>query len=152
LAVLLRESEPAGLRRPFASELLKPIGGKSDTTGMSVTIPQAEILARLMDVAQLRHQVISQNLANVNTPGYQQLDVSFEETFARALGKGGEAGALKVTPRVVPGQGNPARQDGNTVDLDKEVGSLNKNSMLFSMATQMLTTRLNMMRSAIAGR
>ncbi len=50
---------------------------------MSLTIPQSEVLARLLDVAQLRHRMISQNLANVNTPGYHQLDVSFEDAFAR---------------------------------------------------------------------
>jgi flagellar basal-body rod protein FlgB len=129
-----------------------PGGDTTDTTGMSLTIPQSAILARLMDVTQLRHQVISQNLANVNTPGYQQLEVTFEDAFARALGKQGEHGALQIKPRIAPGQGNAARQDGNTVDLDKEVGSLNKNSMLFTMAAQMLMSRLNMMRSAITGR
>jgi flagellar basal-body rod protein FlgB len=129
-----------------------PVDGTTDTTGMSLTIPQSAILARLMDVAQLRHQVISQNLANVNTPGYKQQEVTFEDAFARALGKQGEPGALQIKPRIAPGQGNPARQDGNTVDLDKEVGSLNKNAMLFSMAAQMLMSRLNMMRSAITGR
>jgi flagellar basal-body rod protein FlgB len=119
---------------------------------MSLNIPQSDLLARLMDVAQLRHRVISQNLANVNTPGYHQLDVSFEEAFSRALGKKGEQGALGIRPRIVEGQGNAQRQDGNTVDLDKEVGSLNKNSLMFSTATQMLISRINMMRSAITGR
>lgn len=118
---------------------------------MSLTIPQSAILARLMDVAQLRHQVISQNLANVNTPGYHRLEVSFEDAFARAMGKKGEQGALGIRPRVVEGQGQPPRQDGNTVDLDKEIGGLNQNAMLFGMATQMLTSRINMMRSAITG-
>jgi flagellar basal-body rod protein FlgB len=118
---------------------------------MSLTIPQSEVLSRLLDVAQMRHRLISQNLANVNTPGYHQREVSFEDAFARALGKQGEKGALGVTPRVVEGQGNVARQDGNTVDLDKELGSLNKNSLLYSMATQMLVSRINMMRSAITG-
>jgi flagellar basal-body rod protein FlgB len=119
---------------------------------MSLTIPQADLLSRLLDVAQFRHGVIAQNLANVNTPGYRQLEVSFEDTFARVLGKQGEAGALRVTPRLVEGHGNVARQDGNTVDLDKELGSLNKNSLQFSMATQMLISRIAMMRSAITGR
>lgn len=118
---------------------------------MSLTIPQSDVLARLLDVSQMRHRLISQNLANVNTPGYHQLDVSFEDAFARALGKHGEAGALRVVPRVVEGAGGVARQDGNTVDLDRELGSLNKNSLLFSMATQMLVSRINMMRSAITG-
>lgn len=119
---------------------------------MSIQIPQAELLTKLLDVAHLRHRVLTQNLANVNTPGYHQLDVSFEDAFSRALGKRGEAGALRTQPRVVEGQGNPARQDGNTVDLDKEVGSLNKNTLLFSSAMQMLVSRIAMMRSAITGR
>jgi flagellar basal-body rod protein FlgB len=119
---------------------------------MGVTIPQAELLTRLLDVASLRHQVISQNLANVNTPGYRKLEVSFEDAFTRAMGKQGEMSALRVRPRVVEASANSQRQDGNTVDLDKEVGSLNKNSILFNTAVQMLVSRVNMMRSAITGR
>ena len=118
---------------------------------MSLIIPQSDLLARLMDVAQVRHQVIAQNLVNVNTPGYHQREVAFEDAFARALGKQGEHEALRIAPKVVEGHDNPERQDGNTVDLDKELGSLNKNSMTFNMAVQMLTSRLNMMRSAITG-
>lgn len=119
---------------------------------MSINIPQSELLVRMLDVASLRHQLISQNLANVNTPGYKQLEVSFEDAFSRALGKRGETGALRVSPRIAEGRQNVPRQDGNTVDLDKEVGSLNKNSILFSTSMQILMSRLNMMRSAITGR
>jgi flagellar basal-body rod protein FlgB len=119
---------------------------------MSVTIPQSDLLVRLLDVACLRHRLISQNLANANTPGYRQLVVSFEDAFSGALGKQGEAGALRVAPHIVEGRENPPRQDGNTVDLDKEIGNLNKNSLLFSTAMQMLMSRVNMMRSAITGR
>ncbi len=119
---------------------------------MSLSIPQSEILVRLMDAAQLRHRVTSQNLANVNTPGYRRLEVSFEDAFAKALSKHGEKGIASVTPRVVEGASEATRQDGNTVDLDRELGSLNKNSLLFSTAVQMLVSRINMMRSAITGR
>lgn len=119
---------------------------------MSITIPQSDLLARLLDVASLRHRLISQNLANVNTPGYRKLEVSFEDAFSRALGKKGEAGALLVRPRTVENHTNPARQDGNTVDLDLEVGSLNKNSIMYSTSMQMLMSRVSMMRSAITGR
>jgi flagellar basal-body rod protein FlgB len=131
---------------------LKSRSGITDTTGMSLNIPQADLLSRLLDVASLRHQVISQNLANVNTPGYRKLEVSFEDAFTRALGKQGSSGALRVAPRIVEGHDNPARQDGNTVDLDREVGNLNKNSILFGTAMQMLISRINMMRSAITSR
>jgi flagellar basal-body rod protein FlgB len=131
---------------------LKSHHGITDTTGMSLNIPQADLLSRLLDVASLRHQVISQNLANVNTPGYRKLEVSFEDAFTRALGKEGNSGALRVSPRIVEGHDNPVRQDGNTVDLDREVGALNKNSILYGTTIQMLISRINMMRSAITSR
>ena len=131
---------------------LKSRDGTTDTTGMSLNIPQADLLSRLLDVASLRHQVVSQNLANVNTPGYRKLEVSFEDAFARALGKQGSTGALRIKPRIVEGNDNPARQDGNTVDLDREVSNLNKNSIQFNTAIQMLISRINMMRSAITSR
>lgn len=119
---------------------------------MNLNIPQSGLLERMMDVAQLRHRLIARNLANVNTPGYHRLDVSFEDAFSHALGRQGETAALHVTPRVVEGRGDTARQDGNTVDLDKELANLNKNSLTFNMAAQMLVSRIGMMRSAIVGR
>ncbi len=118
---------------------------------MNLNIPQADLLARMMDVAQLRHRLISRNLANVNTPGYHQLEVSFEDAFSHALSKQGEGAALHIAPKVVEGQGNVPRQDGNTVDLDKELGNLNKNGLTFGMASQLLVGRIGMMRSAILG-
>lgn len=148
----VRSGLPGSGRCRFASNYLKGRDGITDTTGMSITIPQSDLLVRLLDVASMRHRLISQNLANVNTPGYKQLQVSFEDSFSRSLGKQGEAGALRVTPRIVEGHENPPRQDGNTVDLDKEIGNLNKNSLMFSTAMQMLMSRANMMRSAITGR
>lgn len=119
---------------------------------MSLNIPQSDLLSRLLDVASMRHQVISQNLANANTPGYRQLEVSFEDAFARALGKKGNTGNPHITPRIIEGHDTPPRQDGNTVDLDKEIGSLNKNSIMYGTALQMLMSRVSMMRSAITGR
>jgi flagellar basal-body rod protein FlgB len=148
----VKASRCAFLPPPLPVKRLKSRDGKTDTTDMSLTIPQADLLNRLLDVACLRHQVISQNLANANTPGYRKLEVSFEDAFARVLGKKGDTGALRVTPRIIEGHDTPPRQDGNTVDLDKEVGNLNKNSILYNSAIQMLTSRINMMRSAITGR
>ena len=60
--------------------------GTTDLTGMNVTPAQFDILAQLLDVSELRHRVLSQNIANVNTPGYHRLDVSFEDALARLAG------------------------------------------------------------------
>ena len=43
------------------------------------------LLSHVLGAAGLRHRVIAQNIANVNTPGYRRLEVTFEEDLARAL-------------------------------------------------------------------
>jgi flagellar basal-body rod protein FlgB len=119
---------------------------------MTVTSSQIELLSRLLDVANLRHEVIARNVANVNTPGYRQSDVQFEEAFSHALAAGKETAALQVEPKIVAGTGGMERADGNNVDIDMEMGRLNKNSLLYKVYAQILALQMNQMRSAISGR
>jgi flagellar basal-body rod protein FlgB len=119
---------------------------------MSIQIRQVDLLSQLIDTAALRHRVISNNLANVNTPNFHRKEVSFEETFAREVQRGDTAHAAAVQPRVVESQGGAVRQDGNNVDLDKEMGDLNKNALMFNAATQILLGEIAAMRTAITGR
>lgn len=106
-------------------------------------------LTRLMDAAEIRQRVLSHNLANVNTPGYERLDVAFEELLSRHVAAGGPAGELP-TPQVIVEQGLPARADGNTVDVDREVTQLNRNALLFQTYSQLLTSHFDLMRRAIS--
>jgi flagellar basal-body rod protein FlgB len=109
-----------------------------------------DLLGRVMDAAALRHQVIAQNVANVNTPGYRRRDVVFEDELGKALATPGGT-AADVTPQVVVADG-PERVDGNTVDLDREMNALSKNGLLYQAAAQIAASRLAAMRSAISGR
>jgi len=104
-------------------------------------------VAFLAEVSELRHRVISHNIANVNTPGYHRLAVSFDEHLREAKQKSSEF--HKDQPVVVQEQGLVSRMDGNNVDIDREIGKLNKNSMMFQMYTQILSTHLDTMRRAI---
>jgi flagellar basal-body rod protein FlgB len=108
-----------------------------------------DVLRRVMDAAALRHKVIAQNVANVNTPGYRRLAVEFEDEMGKAL----EAGTpvSEVTPTVVVADG-PERVDGNTVDLDREMGDLTKNGLLFQAAAQIAASRMASLKAAVAGR
>ena len=42
--------------------------------------------------------------------------------------------------------------DGNNVDIDLEMGRLQKNTLLYRVYTQILAVQLGQMRSAIGGR
>jgi flagellar basal-body rod protein FlgB len=119
---------------------------------MSVTPSQFELLGGLLDAASLRHRVIAQNVANVNTPGYRRLDVSFEETLSREVLENGTANGSRQQPRIIEGTSSAEREDGNNVDIDAEMGRLNKNTMLYNVYSQILASRMAAMRSAITGR
>ena len=119
---------------------------------MSVTPSQFDLLARLLDVASLRHRVIAQNVANVNTPGYHRLDVSFEEALARELPLAAQNHTPDVKPVVTEAPVVAPRLDGNNVEIDAEMGRLNKNSLLFGAYSQILASKIAAMRAAISGR
>jgi flagellar basal-body rod protein FlgB len=105
---------------------------------MTVKPSGFDLLQHLLRTSEVRHRVISPNLANVNTPGYKRLDVSF--------------GRLDTTPDIHEAEGVTARADGNTVDIDREIGELNKNALLYQAYAQVLVNRLSTMRTAITGR
>lgn len=110
-----------------------------------------EILTQVMNAASLRHRVISQNIANVNTPGYHRLAVAFEDEMAKALNHSSGGPAPNVKPHVVVADG-PERVDGNTVDIDQEMTDLTRNALLFEAAAQIVTSRISSYKAAIAGR
>ena len=125
--------------------------GIADKADMGVTPSQFGMLRQLLDTAELRHRVISQNVANVNTPGYTRLDVEFEAELAERLQSLGAENIHEISPEVREDQVSPRRADGNNVDIDKEMGQLNKNALLYQTYSQVMASKLAMMRSAITG-
>jgi flagellar basal-body rod protein FlgB len=118
---------------------------------MNVISSQVDLLAKMLDVSDLRHKVLAQNVANVNTPGYRRLDVAFEDAFARAMTSGRSGEAMHLKPQIVQVTGGIERTDGNNLDIDGEMGRLAKNTTLYKTYAQILAVQLAMMRSAIMG-
>jgi flagellar basal-body rod protein FlgB len=114
-------------------------------------IGQVDLLSKLLDVASVRHRVIANNVANVNTPGFHRMEVDFEDAFAQALAGGRNSAALKAEPRLVQSTGDTERADGNNVDIDSEMGRLEKNTLLYKVYSQVLASQLASLRSAISG-
>jgi flagellar basal-body rod protein FlgB len=118
---------------------------------MAVTPSQFDLLSKLVDVTVLRHKVLSQNVANVNTPGYHKLDVSFDEALAQHIDRHGDHGVSQLQPTIVEDTVTPGRLDGNNVDIDREMMRLNKNTLLNNAYLQIVATKTAMMRRSISG-
>lgn len=136
-------------KSPTANSFTPP-PALADITRMIGKTAQIDLLARLLQAGGLRHLVISQNIANVNTPNYRRLDVTFESEVERQLAMGDDA--VHLRPRVVETDDGPDRLDGNGVDIDNEVALLNRNTLMTAAATQVLAMKIAQLRSAIAGR
>jgi flagellar basal-body rod protein FlgB len=123
----------------------------ADSLNMETQLSGVGVLAQVLNAAALRHRVLAQNVANVNTPGYTRREVSFEADLAKALAAP-DATASAVKPTVSTDEASPARADGNNVDIDKEMGAISKNALLYHAAAQIVASRVASLRAAIAGR
>jgi flagellar basal-body rod protein FlgB len=120
------------------------------------TTPALQSLRLTMDDAALRQQAISSNIANVNTPGYQRMDVSatFQQAYTDALTRLSQGESVDDMPaqqiETAAIQG-PARPDGNTVQLEQEMVGMAQNGARYEFAGQMLAQNFHGIKYAISG-
>lgn len=108
------------------------------------------LLDKLMDIAVLRHQVLANNLANVNTPGYQRQDVNFLDSLRGALSSGRASNIAAVKPEVVrDDSAEPARPDGNNISTQREMSELAQNELLYQLSTRVMSAHLNRLKSVL---
>ena len=109
----------------------------------------------MLDASVLRQQAIAANIANVESPGYQRLEVakSFEVEFEQAIAAGDFNRVETLRPTLaVDASAVPNKRDGNTVRIEDELLAQSKNFIEHSLETQMVTGALLKMRLAITGR
>lgn len=97
-------------------------------------------LERYMDLLSARQKLVASNIANADTPGYRTQDLDFQSEFRNAAG---------FSPQVVEVSGVPVKNDGNSVNLDREARLLAENAMRFQLASGLLRTQIQMVRMAI---
>ena len=99
------------------------------------------VLGKTADASWQRNEVISNNIANVDTPGYKRQDIDFESQLSRALGesryesvdsKVNHLTSTELKPRVYTDAANFSyRLDGNNVDIDTENVELAANQIKY---------------------
>ncbi|HQQ22901.1 MAG TPA: flagellar basal body rod protein FlgB [Spirochaetota bacterium] len=111
------------------------------------------LLERALDAESVRRKVISNNVANVDTPHFKRSEVNFESELKRAIDQNRELsendypGAVTdekhipfIQMRDVKGVGSrinldystSLRNDGNNVDIEKEMVDAAKNLMRYN--------------------
>jgi len=116
-----------------------------------------------------RQDMISSNIANIDTPFYKARDIDFESALiekTKEMYKNNDVEKLKMAKTddkhmhayqnidnsrstIYLRDGHLARNDGNTVDLDVETTELSKNSVMFNALTAALKKNSNIFKSVL---
>ncbi|MNJ93218.1 Flagellar basal body rod protein FlgB [compost metagenome] len=120
-------------------------------------------LATSLGMRQVRHNVISSNIANAETPGYHARKVDFEDALSRALDMDGANGlstsskehyavggisVTKTRPDIYENPEGAVNNDGNTVDLEKEMSALSENAITYKAALQLINKKMAALKYA----
>lgn len=97
------------------------------------------LIHKALKASELRNEAISENIANVNTPGYKRKYVSFEAELSSAMqdGKFKVPDADKMVIKILEDDKTSYRIDGNNVDIDVEMAELAKNTIKYNALIQM---------------
>ena len=124
--------------------------------------------ATALDVRSRRGELIANNLANADTPGYQARDIDFRQAMARAAGEQTTSGVHLSTTNAghiggstsADAATNPDLKyrtplapalDGNTVDTQVEQASFAENAVRYQATITFLNSKFRGLLTAILG-
>ncbi len=121
--------------------------------------PSLRAATSALDGLSMRQQVISRNLANVDTPGYHAQSVDFESTLKQAI-DGGNAIRLAATHpghlaskserpsfTITPRLGGSERADQNNVDVDTELTQMVETGIQYQAVSQVVSKKLALLKA-----
>jgi flagellar basal-body rod protein FlgB len=107
-------------------------------------------LERALSGAAQRQQILANNLANADTPGFKRTDLDFHSQLATALASNGSSDELASQPFATQTDTSSSMQaDGNNVDVDTEMSKLSQNSLDYQSLVSIANARLKMLSTAI---
>jgi len=117
-----------------------------------------DILKRAMDYGSANQQVISGNMANVDTPGYRQMSLKFDEELLLAEKNASDTSLTRTNSRHIAGSSDStiagfsveAKKTAG-IDMDNEMAKMAKNNLLYEANTRLLSKKLLALKAAIKG-
>jgi flagellar basal-body rod protein FlgB len=108
-------------------------------------------IEKAMQGSLLRQQVLANNIANANTPGYQRSDVDFQSALAQAFSSGTPSTSQldQITFSPQPAANGAMQVDGNTVDINTENADLSENTLDYQALESVMGTRMSILKTAI---
>lgn len=115
---------------------------------MQITNMLSNQIERYLDLATSETKITAENMANIDTPGYQAQGMDFESEMRSAIA-GVEQGSPETPVRLKKEDGLVSRPDGNNVSMDKESLNLAEAQLKFRTGVTLLKQQYQMINDAI---
>lgn len=123
---------------------------------------QINLQNKALDASWLKHDIIAQNIANSETPGYKRKKVVFDNVLQSAMNENMTplrrthvghiaSPSLDFTPSVITDMDAEMRIDGNSVDIDIEMAEQAKNSIKYNAMINQVSAQLRRLKASIKG-
>lgn len=131
---------------------------------LNIISNNTNILEKTLDATWKRNEVISNNIANVDTPQFKRSNVSFEDELNKALDSS-ELDMKTTDQRHISTKSDLSdlsikvaqdstslqyRLDGNNVDIESEMSDLAKNSIRYSTLIQKVSDEYKKLKYVIS--
>ena len=126
-----------------------------------------KVMEKDMEGLAKRFKATSRNLANINTPGYERRNVSFENELKEVIYSGKKLkmavtqpghipsrprSVADVTPAEIKVKDEMYRLDENNVDPEREMAILAETRMMYGAMSRFAARKLANYRTVISGR
>lgn len=118
------------------------------------------VLDKAADASWKRENIISNNIANVDTPGYKRKDLNFESVLKEELGRTKHTSLDEKVKDMHLSHLNPRtytdysqysyRLDGNNVDIDTEQVELASEQIKYQALTKSVTSEFTRMKAVLS--
>ncbi len=123
-------------------------------------------LAKSLNLRSIQHKALASNIANMDTPNYKAVELDVAENLNKS--KGSVPGiqlvrtqaahlqfrsdrADNVKLKAVTPPAFSLRGDGNTVDIDRTMGKLAENTLLYNATAQLISRKFKGLINVIKG-
>lgn len=120
-----------------------------------------DLLRNALNASSMRQEIISSNIANVNTDNYKVGQVQFESLLSQAKNslKMEQTNDLhigfddlsQIDPEVTKRTDTAVKENGNNVDIDMEMANQAQNSLYYNALVTQLNAKYGLMNTAISG-
>ena len=123
-------------------------------------------LAKSLNLRSIQHKALASNIANMDTPNYKAVELDVAEKMNKNNGSvpgiqlvRTQAAHLQfrsdrmdsVQLKAVTPKAYSLRGDGNTVDIDRTMGRLAENTLLYNATAQLISRKFKGLMNVIKG-